>query len=140
MEDTMDDGSWILIVLLLLVVGIIVALILTLGKSKEISQQSEANIMNMVRSLPADKQTPFLLQINSVKKSPTTAVLLALFLGGLGSHKFYLGKTVAGILYLLFCWTTIPAWIALFEAFGISGTVAKYNESKAREYYMMYGV
>ncbi|MEN6531313.1 MAG: hypothetical protein ABFD17_06000, partial [Anaerolineaceae bacterium] len=72
----MDDGSWILIVLLLLVVSIIVALILTLGKSKEISQQSEANIMNMVRSLPTDKQTPFLLQINSVKKSPTTAVLL----------------------------------------------------------------
>ncbi|MEN6523854.1 MAG: NINE protein [Anaerolineaceae bacterium] len=94
----------------------------------------------MVRSLPTDKQTPFLLQINSVKKSPTTAVLLALFLGGLGAHKFYLGKTVAGILYLLFCWTTIPAWIALFEAFGISGTVAKYNESKAREYYMMYGI
>ncbi len=134
----MNDGSWILIVFLLLVVGIIVALILTLGKSKEISQKSEANIMNMVMSLPTDKQTPFLLQINSVKKSPTTAVLLALFLGGIGAHKFYLGKTVAGILYLLFCWTTIPAWIALFEAFGISGIVARHNETKAREYYAMY--
>ena len=53
----MDDGSWILIVLLLLVVGIIVALILTLGKSKEISQQSEANIMNMIRSLPTDRKS-----------------------------------------------------------------------------------
>ena len=135
----MDDGSWILIVLLLLVVGIIVALILTLGKSKQIAQQSEMNIMNMVRSLPTDRQTPFLLQINSVKKSPTTAVLLALFLGGVGAHKFYLGKTAAGIIYILFAWTTIPAWIALFEAFGISGTVARYNEKKAREYLMMYG-
>ncbi len=134
----MDDGSWIVIVLLLLVVGIIVALILTLGKSKQIAQQSEANIMNMVSSLPSDKQTPFLIQINSVKKNPTTAVLLALFLGGLGAHKFYLGNTVAGIIYILFCWTTIPSWIALFEAFGISGTVARYNEAKAREYYAMY--
>ena len=138
MEDTMQDSSWILIVFVLLVVGILVALILTLGKSKEIAQQSEANIMNMVTSLPADKQTPFLLQINSVKKNPTTAVLLALFLGGLGAHKFYLGQTVAGILFILFAWTTIPAWIALFEAFSISGTVARYNETKAREYYAMY--
>ena len=79
-----------------------------------------------------------MLQINSVKKSPTTAVLLALFLGGLGAHKFYLGKIAAGIIYILFCWTTIPAWIALFEAFGISGKVAQYNEAKAQEYYQMY--
>lgn len=41
--------------------------------------------------------------------------LLALFLGGIGIHKFYAGKTVAGILYILFCWTFIPAIIAFFE-------------------------
>ena len=36
-------------------------------------------------------------------KSKTTAVLLAFFLGGLGLHKFYLGKTFQGFLYLIFC-------------------------------------
>lgn len=36
------------------------------------------------------------------KKNKTTAGLLALFLGGLGVHKFYLGQTLAGVLYLLF--------------------------------------
>lgn len=41
--------------------------------------------------------------------------LLALFLGGIGVHKFYAGKTGAGIAYLLFSWTFIPAIIACIE-------------------------
>ena len=43
------------------------------------------------------------------------AALLALFLGGLGIHKFYCKKTGLGILYLLFVWTFIPAFIAFIE-------------------------
>ena len=35
------------------------------------------------------------------RKSRTTAALLAFFLGGLGIHKFYLGQTGMGILYLV---------------------------------------
>lgn len=41
--------------------------------------------------------------------------LFALFLGGFGVHKFYVGKVGLGIVYLLFCWTFIPAIIALVE-------------------------
>lgn len=41
--------------------------------------------------------------------------VLAFFLGGIGVHKFYAGKTGAGILYLLFCWTSIPLIIAFIE-------------------------
>lgn len=42
-------------------------------------------------------------------------LLLAFFLGGIGAHKFYAGKVGSGILYLLFCWTFIPAFLALIE-------------------------
>jgi len=49
-------------------------------------------------------------------KSRTVAVLLALFVGGIGAHKFYLGKVGTGLLYLLLCWTFLPAIIAFIEA------------------------
>ena len=48
-------------------------------------------------------------------RDKVVAGLLALLLGGLGVHKFYLGRTGWGIVYLLFCWTFIPALIALVE-------------------------
>ncbi len=39
--------------------------------------------------------------------------LLAFFLGAVGGHKFYSHRIGAGVCYLLFCWTGIPAIIAL---------------------------
>lgn len=48
-------------------------------------------------------------------KSKTTAGLLAIFLGGLGVHRFYLGQTVLGLIFLLTCWTYIPTIIALID-------------------------
>lgn len=49
------------------------------------------------------------------QKSKVTAMLLAFFLGGIGVHKFYLGQTVWGVVYLLFFWTFIPAFVAFIE-------------------------
>ena len=51
----------------------------------------------------------------SGEKSRIAAALLAFFLGGFGVHKFYLGKIGQGFLYLIFCWTFIPAIIAFIE-------------------------
>lgn len=48
-------------------------------------------------------------------KSKIAAAMLALFMGGFGIHKFYLGQAMQGVLYLLFCWTLIPALFAFFE-------------------------
>ncbi|HMU95137.1 MAG TPA: TM2 domain-containing protein [Anaerolineales bacterium] len=44
-----------------------------------------------------------------------TAALLAFFLGGLGVHKFYLGDMKMGVIYLIFCWTGIPAILGLID-------------------------
>lgn len=43
------------------------------------------------------------------------AALLAFFLGTFGIHKFYLGQTGLGFLYLLFCWTAIPTIVSFIE-------------------------
>lgn len=48
-------------------------------------------------------------------KNQSTAGVLAILIGGLGIHKFYLGKGVQGILYLLFCWTFIPPILGIIE-------------------------
>ena len=63
----------------------------------------------------------------NLKKSKTIAFLLTLFLGGVGAQWFYMGKTAAGVLSILFCWTFIPSFISLIALFFISSMVDKYN-------------
>lgn len=58
----------------------------------------------------------YLQNTNRSPKSRTTTALLALFLGGIGVHYFYLGKPIAGLIFLLLFWTYIPALIALVQA------------------------
>jgi TM2 domain-containing membrane protein YozV len=48
-------------------------------------------------------------------RSKMAAGILAILLGDLGVHKFYMGKIGMGILYLVFCWTGVPAIIGLVE-------------------------
>lgn len=49
------------------------------------------------------------------KKTKWQAILWAFFLGAFGAHKFYLGRKKAGWLFLLFCWTFVPAAIAVVD-------------------------
>lgn len=48
-------------------------------------------------------------------KSKVAAGILGIFSGEIGVHKFYLGKTGMGILYLCFCWTCIPGFVGFAE-------------------------
>lgn len=49
------------------------------------------------------------------EKNKVTAGVLAILLGGIGAHKFYLGQIVQGIIYLLFSWTGIPLILGIIE-------------------------
>lgn len=49
------------------------------------------------------------------QKSKIVAAILAFFLGGIGIHHFYLRNTTMGILSLVFCWTYIPAFVAVIQ-------------------------
>lgn len=48
-------------------------------------------------------------------KSRITAAILAFTIGGIGIHRFYLGKTVSGLLRLMFAWTFIPSLMAMYD-------------------------
>ena len=56
-------------------------------------------------------------QLQPIRKfrNRTIAAVTAFFFGGLGIHKFYLGNALAGLVYLLFCWTLIPSLVGMFE-------------------------
>jgi TM2 domain-containing membrane protein YozV len=122
-----------------MIAGIIALFIFLINKSRQETQRSEMAINQIISHLPQDKQMLFFMQYNNMQKNPTTAILWALFLGGVGGHKFYMGEAGLGVLYLLFCWTYIPGIIAFIELFTLSGKVANYNEQKARELSMMLG-
>jgi TM2 domain-containing membrane protein YozV len=66
-----------------------------------------------------------------LRKSRSVSVGLALVLGGIGAHKFYLEKTGMGFLYLAFCWTGIPSLIGVFEA-------AKYIRMDEEEFHQRF--
>ena len=64
-------------------------------------------------------------------KSKVGFVLLALFLGGFGIHRFYIRDIGLGILYLLFFWTGIPMLVAFVEAIviGLSSDDPRFYDS-----------
>ena len=41
--------------------------------------------------------------------------LIAIFIGDFGIHRFYAGRWLSGIIYLLFFWTFIPGLLGLIE-------------------------
>lgn len=53
---------------------------------------------------------------SSSRKSQFLATVLALFLGGFGTHWFYLRRGDKGKWYLLFCWTLVPTLLSIRDA------------------------
>ena len=52
---------------------------------------------------------------SGIESKRVMAGVLALLLGGFGVHKFYLGYTTAGIIYLLICCTGVTSMLALVD-------------------------
>jgi TM2 domain-containing membrane protein YozV len=89
--------------------------------------------LDILKRMSPDQRGFFQAEFNSVRKSPTTGVLLALFLGGVGAHRFYLRQVGVGVIYVLLCWTFIPAIVGLIECFFMGARVDEWNLHKAYE-------
>ena len=73
----------------------------------------------------------FYAEYQRARKDEVIGVLLAIFLGGLGIHHFYLRRDGLGLVYLVFSWTGIPMVIAWIEAFFMPSRVRQYNVAQA---------
>jgi TM2 domain-containing membrane protein YozV len=76
-------------------------------------------------------QAVFYQQYEMVRRDEVVGILLALFLGGIGMHHFYLRRTGLGILYLCFFWTPIPWILGFIECFFMPGRVREFNAIQA---------
>jgi len=95
---------------------------MTLSKEKMREIEEEENYRKEVKNKISNSK--------SKKKDKLVAALLAIILGDLGIHKFYIGETVKGVIYLFFCWTAIPAIIGIIE--GIDYLIISEEEFQSR--------
>ena len=72
-------------------------------------------------------------KIKSESKTKTATIILALFLGSFGVHRFYLGQNIKGLFYIFFCWTLIPTFISFIDVLCFSFM----SESSFNEKYNM---
>lgn len=49
------------------------------------------------------------------RRTRVAAIVYAGFLGGVGAHKFYLGRPGWGVAYAMLCWTFLPVIAAFVE-------------------------
>jgi len=76
-------------------------------------------------------QAIFYQQYEMVRRDEVVGILLALFLGGLGAHHFYLRRIGLGILYICFFWTGITVFLGFIECFFMPGRVREFNAIQA---------
>jgi TM2 domain-containing membrane protein YozV len=74
-------------------------------------------------------------------KDKNVAGVLALFLGWVGIHRFYLGQIGLGILYAVFCWFPLIWLVALIDAIVLFSTDSEvFNMKYNREWMQERGI
>ena len=90
-------------------------------------------IKDEISRLNKEERETFEADYKESEKSAGVYFLFCLFLGFVGGHQYYLGRVVPGIIYTLFCWTTIPFFVSIIQLFFAKKAVADYNDELSEE-------
>ena len=110
--------------------------------STPMTSSLDLNVIQLAKDELSPKNVrQFMMSYESRKKSVGPAVALALLLGGIGAHKFYLGDTVGGVIYLVIgtvgWFLVVPplilAVICIIDACMMNNTVGQYNRTEAKQ-------
>jgi TM2 domain-containing membrane protein YozV len=85
----------------------------------------------MLPQMTEQQQATFNAYYSGTQRDELTGVLLALLLGSFGAHHFYLRRNALGVLYFLLCWTSIPFFLGIIEAFFMPERVRRFNAEQA---------
>ncbi len=81
--------------------------------------------------MTVEQRAWFFAEYEHAHRDELIGVLLAVFLGCVGFHQFYIGRKDLGILYLCFSWTIVPALAGLIDAFFMPHWIREYNATQA---------
>jgi TM2 domain-containing membrane protein YozV len=85
----------------------------------------------MLPQMTEQQQATFNAYYPGTQRDELTGVLLALLLGSFGAHHFYLRRNALGVLYFLLCWTSVPFFLGIIEAFFMPERVRRFNAEQA---------
>ena len=82
----------------------------------------------LLKDLSESERLAFQPEYQAAKKNSTTAVVLALFLGGMGAHRFYMGQVGLGVLYLVGAAATAITIIPISAVVALVDTIDRVSE------------
>ncbi len=105
-------GLLVALLAITILVALVYALTGLLNATRRAERAAQLEMSQAIATVPRESQEAFVSYTNRRAKSPTIAVLLALFLGWLGAHRFYLRDYGLGFMYLAYFLVGIPALVA----------------------------
>jgi TM2 domain-containing membrane protein YozV len=80
----------------------------------------------------------FYNDISLSNKEYTIGIALALTMGWCGVHRFWLGDSKGGLIYLIFFWTLLPFIFSIVDAICMKRTCKKINNDHAVDAFKKY--
>lgn len=95
-------------------------------------------VVQLTAHMPDEQKLMFITRFAKERRNPNVAMLLCLFLGGIGAHHYYMGRMGKGIVSSLFAWTLVPLILSLFTCSKIRMNVQRHNIARAIELAQVY--